>query len=124
MAIIEVWTEDKSSVFDQWLKDKPDCIKDLARRFPPYLLYRMKSSGHRVTIYGYHEDGSLSVSITGTYNRVIFNRHVFGVLPADLIECDLPGPGEPLGVELTELEDVLLYMASHPPETSAGQTLH
>ena len=57
----------------------------------------MKSTGHRVTMYSYSENGTVTVNVTGDYNVVVFERQVFGISPDDLEECDLPAPGEFLG---------------------------
>jgi hypothetical protein len=90
----------------EWLKGRPHHIQALADKFVPWKLYQLKSSGHRVTIVSYSEHkGSdkitLIVSVTGKYNLLEFERQVFGVPPDDLEECDLPLPGEPLGVTST-----------------------
>lgn len=110
MAQIREMNED----WDAWLAERPQVIQDLAKRLPPNLLYRMRGK-HRVTLYSYEEDGTLSVHVSGQYNRVLFSRHVFGVLPDDLVECDLPGPDEDLGDSAEEagysdqdIKDVLI----------------
>jgi hypothetical protein len=80
-----------------WIASRPPEIQAMIRKHPPNLLYRMKSSGHRVTIYSYAEDGTVTVDVTGQYNVVTFSRRVFGVKPDDLTECDGPALGEPTG---------------------------
>lgn len=85
------------SAFDQWLETRPECIQKLARRLPPDRLYRMKSSGHRCTLHSYSENDTVTVNVTGQYNRVLFGRQVFGIAADDLEECDLPAPGEDVG---------------------------
>ena len=86
-----------STEFDKWLADRPQVIKDLAKRFPPNVLYQMKDTGHRVFVRGYSEDGTLIVHIGGQLNRVMFERDVFGVPPEKLEECDFPPEDEPVG---------------------------
>lgn len=66
----------------------------------------MKNSGHKVTIYSYHEDNTVTVNVTGEYNAVVFERHVFGIKPDDLEECDFPDDNEPLGTAITDPNDV------------------
>ena len=89
--------------FEQWLneEERPDTIREIARKFPPWKLYRMKSTNQRVTIVSYSEfeDDSVGfmVHVSGQYNRVLFSRSVFGIKSDDLEECDLPGPGEDVG---------------------------
>ena len=86
-----------SEAWDRWVAERPAVIQEMCRRLPPNRLYRLKSSGHRVTIRSYCEDGTVTVYVAGEYNRVVFSRHVFGVDPNDLVECELPAPGEDLG---------------------------
>ena len=80
-----------------WLASRPAVIQDMAKSHPPDRLYRMKDTGHRCTLYSYNENGTVTVDVTGEYNRVLFGRRVFGVAPSDLEECELPRPEEDLG---------------------------
>ena len=93
-------------LWNKWVEGRPPEVKALCKRRSPDRLYRMKSSGRRVTIYSYSEDGTVTVNVSGKYNALTFERQVFGVDPDDLEECDLPKEDEPLGVLLTEREDV------------------
>jgi hypothetical protein len=93
-----------------WVAARPERVRELCKKYPPNRLYLLKSSGHRVFIYSYSEDGTVSVCVTGKFNFVTFERRVFGISPQDLEECDLPSTDEPLGVVLTEREDVELYL--------------
>ena len=88
----------------KWLKTRPRVIRDLAKRLPPNLLYRLKGTGQRATIYSYNENGTLTVSITGQYNLIDFEREVFGIPPEELEECSLPTEDEELGVTQTPEE--------------------
>lgn len=94
------------AAFDAWVATRPPVIQELCKRLPPDRLYRLKSSNHRVTLYSYSENGTVTVNVTGQYNALTFERRVFGISPDDLEECELPGPDEPLGVMLTERADV------------------
>jgi hypothetical protein len=89
-----------------WVATRPECVRVLCERLPPDRLYLLKSSGHRVFMYSYQENGTVTVCVTGEYNALTFERLVFGISPDDLEECDLPGPDEVLGAVLTEQEDV------------------
>ncbi|MDX2166840.1 MAG: hypothetical protein SF182_07240 [Deltaproteobacteria bacterium] len=90
----------------EWLATRPQCIRDMAERLPPDRLYRMRSTGHRVTLVGYAEDGTVRVYVSGQFNAVTFERQVYGVAADDLEECDLPSPVEPVGAMLTEASDI------------------
>lgn len=94
MAIIR---ELDQAAWNEWVSKRPVVVQELCRRLPPDRLYLMKSSGHRVTLCSYDEDGTVTVNVTGEYNRVLFSRSVFGISPDDLEECDLPGPDEDVG---------------------------
>ena len=96
--------------FDAWVATRPEIVQSLCKRLPPDRLYLLKSSNHRVTLYSYSEDGTVTVCVTGDYNAVAFERRVFGIDPDDLVECDLPGPDEPTGALLTEQEDVDAFL--------------
>jgi hypothetical protein len=92
--------------FETWLATRPPVIQALARRLPPDRLYRLASSGHRVTILSYSEAGTVTVIVSGLYNLVMFDRRVFGIDPDDLTECEFPPSDEPIGTALTEAEGV------------------
>lgn len=81
---------------EDWILSQPPDIQKMIRKFPPNLLYQM-DTGNRCLIYSYSEDGTVTVSVTGEYNYVIFSRRVFGIDPDTLVECDLPGSDEKLG---------------------------
>jgi len=82
--------KDLTPEWDVWLKGRPIVIQKMAKRFPPDRLYRLGTSGHRVEIYSYCEDGTFVVSVLGKWNAVMFERNVFGIKAKDLKECDFP----------------------------------
>jgi hypothetical protein len=93
-------TKELEDDWDRWVAERPPAVRMVAEKFKPWKLYRLKSSGHRVTIvsFGEHQDGAtLTVAVTGDFNFVINDRTVFGIKPDDMEECDLPGPDEKLG---------------------------
>ena len=72
----------------------------------------MGDSRHRCTIYSYHENGTVTVTVNGQYNAVAFARNVFGIDPESLTECDLPGDQEVLGEVHTghEARDLIAFI--------------
>lgn len=108
MARLRNLTPEEQAAHDRdlstWLEGKPQVIRDVVASHPPDRLYRLASTGHRVTLLSYGEDRTVCVSVRGEYNLVTFDRNVFGVSVDDLTECDLPGDDEPLGSVLTEDE--------------------
>lgn len=102
MARIIEPTPEALASWDQWLDERKHlpALHAAATGWPPWNLYRMKSTQHRVTLYSYSEDGTVTVNVLGKYNFVTFERRVFGIPADDLEECDLPAPGELLGAML------------------------
>lgn len=99
-----------SEGFNEWLKDRPDSVRALAEKLPPNKLYKLKTSGHRVSLYSYSEDGTVAVFVSGKYNAVAFERHVFGINPDDLEECDFPLADEKVGAFLGPDDDIPGYL--------------
>ena len=97
MAKIIEWNDLEKHQWKKWLNSCPPIIKNLAEKFPIDRLYLYKPTSHRATIASYYLDGTLSLNITGQYNRILFSRKVFSVNPENIEECDLPSEGEDLG---------------------------
>lgn len=118
---------DRRAAWNEWYSSRPDTIRAMIDRWPPWKLYRLKDTGHRVTMRSYGEDGTVSVDVSGKYNFVLLERNVFGVNPEDLTECDLPAPGEPVGVadpndpRLTDEQRAILSRAAHCRMTQPGE---
>ena len=93
----------------EWVKSRPPIIQALCEKLPPDRLYLMKSTDHRVTMYSYSENGTVTVCVLADYNLIMFERKVFGIDPDDLVECDLPDANESVGAILTEEKDILAY---------------
>src|SRR5262245_17271198 len=120
MADIYPVTDEHVKAWADWAEDRPAVIQALAERFKPWKLYRLLSSGHRVTVQSFFEDGTLTVAVLGKYNLVNFERAVFGIDPDDLVECDLPAEGEPLGVKMNE-QQTLDYINARRVEHGLGR---
>lgn len=113
MAKVVTLSPEDQAKYDAWFAEQPPAMQDLLCRLDPTRLYRMKSSGHRRFIFSMYEtpDGiRLTVVVSGQFNRVTFDRRVFGIEPDDLVECDLPGPDEALGAMLTSHEDIAAFI--------------
>lgn len=98
-----------------WLAGRPAVIQEMVRTHPPGRLYRMKSTGQRVTLLSYSEDRTCRVDISGEYNVLCFERKVFGVEIADLEECDLPAHGEVVGSLDMDPHDPVIMAAIKRP---------
>jgi hypothetical protein len=89
----------------RWVRGRPPNVRAVAERFDPWSLYRMKSTGQRVTVESFsaHEDGrvTLTVLVSGEFNLVAFERQVFGIDPNDLEPCELLSANDPVGSVLT-----------------------
>ncbi len=89
-----------------WLAERPACIREVATKFPPWELYLLKSSGHRVKIDSYQEpkpptgqvrDVHFLVFVSAEFNLLAFERQVFGIPQNDLEPCDFPPHDEIVG---------------------------
>lgn len=96
--------------WQEWVSGRPESVQRVCAKLPPDRLYMLKTNGHRVTIESYSEDGTMTVNVTGEYNRVIFDRSVFGIKPEDLEECDLPGEDEDNGAMLTDDNSISAFI--------------
>ena len=86
-------TEESLAAWEVWLAERPEAVREVARRLPPYKLFKMKSAGLYVTIDSYDEELSGKVSLKVYVNHrfndfLLFERCVFGVDPEDLAEAD------------------------------------
>jgi len=86
MANIYEPSEEYQRAIETWVAGRPETVRRVAERFKPWKLYRMRSTGHRVTVYSFleHDDGSpvgISVEVLGDYNLVAFERRVIEVDP-------------------------------------------
>ncbi len=104
---MKLWEFDaeQQAAWETWVLERPPLVADLARRFPPNVLFWLDPPGQRVTIVSYNEGGTLTVNVTGQFNLVTFDRQVFGIKPEDLTECDLPDE-EPVGTLFTESAEI------------------
>lgn len=96
--------------FAKWKATRPPVIQKMIESHPPDRLYRLDSTGHRVTLHSYSEGGTVTVNVLGKYNLLTMERRVFGIRIEELSECDLPAEGEPLGALYTtddEIQDFL-----------------
>ena len=83
-------TAEQKADHEAWVKERPPSVRALAERFQPNELYKLKTTGQRVAIVAFSEDGTLRVAVLPEYNplRVFVGHNVFGIKPADLE--DLP----------------------------------
>jgi len=112
MANIAEPTEKQVREWNRWVRGRPAAIQDVIRKhgLRPWKLYRMTDTGHRVTLYSFGEDGTVTVNVTGQYNALTIDRRVFGIDPAELTECDLPGDGEVVGTMYQTDEEQLGFI--------------
>lgn len=101
MACVVEPTDEMEAEYRRWVESRPPVVRAIAERLRPWKLYRLKSTGQRVTMASIFEDGTVSVEITGDYNLIAFDRRVFGIDPGDMEECDLPGADEALGARMS-----------------------
>ena len=88
----------------KWVEALPRIAREVAQLFNPWTLYCLKSTGQRVVVYSFADDGTMSVAISAKFNAVLFENLVFGINPNDLEECELPLSDECLGAVLSQEE--------------------
>ena len=60
MAKIKELSKEQQLEWEGWVSSRPECIQKMCKQFPPYNLYRHKDTDHRVTIYSYSEDNTVT----------------------------------------------------------------
>ena len=88
MSLKEIF-EDRANFdtagFQTWLAERPQVIQDLARRWPPNVVYRLKTTGQIVVLQAYSENGTVRVYvIPECAGPITGGTSVFGIDPADL----------------------------------------
>src|SRR5579872_7076548 len=125
MTRIQEPSPEQACAYRDWVRSRPEHVRVVAERFDPWSLYRLKETGHRVTIYSFSEgkDGrvTLTVNITGQFNAIDFDRRVFGINPDDLEPCELPAEGELVGTMFTDEKDVDAYIDLIRPSVLAAR---
>lgn len=107
-------TPEQVESWKEWLAERPEHIAKVAALFPPWELFRMKSSGHRVFVTGLGDTppdapAAIYVAVVAEYNKLLFERRTVTTVD-DLEPCDMPGPDEELGAQLDQ-EQAKTYMA-------------
>lgn len=80
--------EEGEKQFQLWLADRPQVIRDMAKRMPPNTCYRQRDGnpmGH-YTLYSYSEDGT--VSLVHGADSFLPGVMVFGVREDACVRCD------------------------------------
>lgn len=94
------WTPEHVKMWDEWVAERPQCIQDMIAKYNLRLdrLYRLKTTGQRVTLYSLSEAGTVTVNIEERFNShcmlplgALLDRSVFGINPADLEETEWEG---------------------------------
>ncbi len=85
------WTQSQIDGYQEWIDSRPPRVRKVAEKLAPWQLYRLKSSGHTVSLHSYDEPEdesqpvTLKVTVLRQYNPdVLFDRTVFGIAPEDL----------------------------------------
>ncbi len=101
MAIWIKWTEEQEKMYEQWVAERPDSIREMIAKhnLRADRLYLLKTTGQRVVLNSFNVHGTVTVNVLAKFNprTIIENvteRAVFGINPADLEECDWDGPVE------------------------------
>lgn len=121
MANIYEPTAEQIAGYNEWAANLPEGARAAAQALVPWKLYRLDPAGQRVVVHSISDDGTVTVAVLGEFNRVTFERNVFGVAPFSLTECDLPGPDEELGAVLTDPADIAGFVEEIRPLVLANR---
>jgi hypothetical protein len=101
MAIWIKWTEKQEQMWADWVAARPASIQEMVAKYNLRMdrLYRLKTTGQRVTLYSLSEEGTVTVNVLGKFNSHLLgallpDKAVFGIKPADLEECEWEGEVE------------------------------
>ena len=99
-------TPEQEKSYADWVAERPPVVRAVAERFKPWELYRLKTTGQRVTLVSYFENGTVRVNVPALYNANRIDLHfingqtvdfgVFGVDPNNLEPCEVPEHVVPL----------------------------
>ncbi len=128
MTRIQELTAEEEKDWAAWLAERPACIREVAAKYPPWELYMLKSSGHRVVIASYGEppsgrasDVTFTVLVGGEYNFVAFERNVFGITQSDLEPCGLAPADELIGNAGMDKETALTWVRARKKDSDAAE---
>jgi hypothetical protein len=110
-------TPEQEIGWKDWVASRPDNVRKVAERFEPWSLYALRHQKVTLVSFGEQEDGrvTLTVNVIGRFNFVLFDRSVFGIDPAELSACELPGKDENVGTIFTEPEDIEAFIDAVRP---------
>jgi precorrin-6B methylase 1 len=75
----------------KWLKGRPPSVRSMAKKMPPWTLFRMKDTEQIVSVIGYFEDGTVRVHVHEDPRAFgVPGWEVFGVKPDDLTVIPSP----------------------------------
>lgn len=86
-------TPEIESQFEEWLRDRPEVIKQLAANLKPWFQYKLNSC-QLCTLHSYQEDGTVTVEVNGhedEFLNILYSAtpiHVFGIKPEDLSKVE------------------------------------
>lgn len=107
MAIWIKWTSAQEQFWVDWVNERPAVIQQIIAKHNLRFdrLYLLNTTGQRVILQAVNEDGTLRIAVLRRFNpgQLYPDRGVFGIDPADLVECDYTG----------EVEDGAPYLPMH-----------
>lgn len=90
-------TDEQVAVWEQWLSERPDDVREIASRFRPWRKYRLKSTGQDAVFVGVDEleCGCLTLRVLAGVDGLPIEtwNQVFGISPSDLIDNEMPPRG-------------------------------
>ena len=92
--------------FKAWLNKRPEIIRELGSKLPPWKRYRVKETGQHCDIASYFEDGTVSVNVFGHDSRSLnLAYYIQPICVLGLGADDLEDTGENVPFEFEEAAD-------------------
>jgi len=86
-------TEDQAAEWNAWIAERPECVRRIAERFEPWVLYRLTTTGQRCSVLAFAENGTVRIQAEHPALGEISAVEVFGIEPETLVpwtEADEP----------------------------------
>lgn len=93
-------TEEQRTEFEAWRDARPEHVRAVAKKFDPWTMYRLTTTGQRCRVIGFHEtSGDIPVTVYIYAENPVLGEitgvNVFGIDPATVVpwtEGDEPAP--------------------------------
>jgi len=83
----DTWNEGKHKEWDSWVDSRPEKIKALVIKYPPWFCYKSKENGGHYAIASYRESDSPTLTLNHASDSFGPGIQVFDIDPSTLYVC-------------------------------------